>query len=207
MVTPQKNTKTVDIICIARQTSSRFPNKIFAKINGRPMIELIVGKLNKTKANIIFAIPNNTNNDELADYLKKNSINFVRGSENNVLERFSNAASYAKADYVQRFNCDNLLFDIEYMVKMHKIVNDHPSNDIFTNTQCSNHSGQSIEIIKRNLCYPIKEPSLYEQEHVFPYFYRIYKKKFELPCPAKKMFPVDEPNQLEEVVKNNLLDD
>ena len=111
---------------------------------------------------------------------------------------FSNAASYAKADYVQRFNCDNLLFDIEYMVKMHKIVNDHPSNDIFTNTQCRNHSGQSIEIIKK-FVLSIKEPSLYEQEHVFPYFYRIYK-KLELPCP-KKMFPVDEPNQLEEVSK------
>ena len=68
MVTPQKNTKTVDIICIARQTSSRFPNKIFAKINGRPMIAVIVDKLNKTKANIIFAIPQYTGK---ADYLKK----------------------------------------------------------------------------------------------------------------------------------------
>lgn len=201
----QQNTNRVDIICLARQNSSRFPNKIFAHINGRPMVDYIIDKLKQIHTNIIFAIPNSVQNNELADYLQKHSVTVFRGSENNVLERFSSAAVYSNAQYLQRFNCDNLLFDVKYMTEMHKLVQDCSKYDVYTNTHCRNHSGQSIEIVKRDLCHQISNASLYEEEHVFPYFYRACESKFHLPCPETSTFPIDEPFQLEKVIKSNLL--
>ena len=190
---------TVDIICIARQTSTRFPNKIFADIDGRPMLTIIIEKLKDTKANIVFAIPDNRQNDELDAYLSAYPFPIYRGSEDNVLERFSCATELSDAEYVQRFNCDNLLFDSGYMASTHDIVKQNPDMDLFSNTHCPNHSGQSIQIVKKSHCLQIREPDAHEQEHVFPYFCRICETQFKLPCPIEQSFPIDELSDLEKM--------
>ena len=203
---PQRSS-TIDFICVARQTSKRFPNKIFAEINGRSILSIIIEKLTISHADIIFAIPDNNQNDELHNYLIEKSISVVRGSEVNVLDRFCKASQHSDADFVQRVNCDNLLFDPNYFVKMHDIVRKHDEFKLFTNTHCANHSGQSIEIVRKDLCFSIKNPCDYEQEHIFPYFYRTCEDKFDLPCPTQEAFPIDEPADLENVIRSGCFDD
>ena len=134
--TPAKKDSTIDFICVARQTSKRFPNKIFAEIDGRPLISIIIEKLEIIQSGIIFAIPDNSENDELYNYLVGKSISVIRGSEDNVLERFCKASENSDADFVQRVNCDNLLFDTNYFVQMHDIVRKNSEFNLFTNTQC-----------------------------------------------------------------------
>ncbi|MDC0122156.1 hypothetical protein OAH99_00475 [Planktomarina sp.] len=191
-----KKDSTIDFLCVARQTSERFPNKIFAEIDGRPLISIIIEKLKIVNAGIIFAIPENNQNDKLCNYLIEKSIPVVRGSEDNVLDRFCKASQYSDADFVQRVNCDNLLFDPDYFSQMHDIVRKNSEFSLFTNTQCANHSGQSVEIVRKDLCLSISGPSLYELEHIFPYFYRTIEDQFELPCPTNDVFPIDVPSDL-----------
>ena len=64
--------KTV-IIVQARMGSSRLPDKIMKVINGKPMIELIVKRLKKSKqANeIVVATSNQPENKVLINHLKK----------------------------------------------------------------------------------------------------------------------------------------
>tara|TARA_B100000886_G_scaffold335508_1_gene292687 strand:+ start:254 stop:874 length:621 start_codon:yes stop_codon:yes gene_type:complete len=196
--------KEIDIICVARQTSSRFPNKIFAEVCGKPMIQIMLEKLYKLKANIIFAIPNNNKNNDLYNYLKSKSIYIYRGSETNVLERFTEASKHSSAFFVQRFNCDNLLFDVDYMIKMRALTKANPTYDIYTNKHCKNSSGQSIEIIVRAHCSNTCDPSAYEREHIFPYFYRMHQNIFKLQCPEQTVFPIDTRNDLNRITKTLL---
>ena len=55
----------------ARQNSSRFPNKVLKKINGKSILEIINSRLHKSKkiSDIVFAIPKN--DKELRLLLKK----------------------------------------------------------------------------------------------------------------------------------------
>lgn len=203
MELPQKSNSLIDFVCVARQTSTRFPNKIFADISGRSLLSIIIEKLNMTGAGIIFAIPDNHENDQLFNYLVDQEILVVRGSETNVLDRFCQASMKSKAQYIQRFNCDNLLFDPNYVIKVHDIVKKNKDYNIFSNTHCINHSGQSVEIVRKDLCLSLEVSSPYEQEHIFPYFYRKYEDKFLLPCPSQNAFPIDVPSDLKRVISGD----
>ena len=66
------------------------------------------------------------------------------------------------------------------------------SSDVYTNVNDSNHSGSSVEIIRKEKCVITREPTDFESEHVFPYFYS--NKNFSihrLKGPKEKVFPID----------------
>lgn len=193
----------VDIICLARQTSSRFPNKILYEVNGKTILEHIVKKLKMCDQRIIFAIPENHKNDELADKLSELSIETFRGSETNVLERFIEASKIASSKYVQRFCCDNLLFDPQYITECYSQLDD--SHNVFSNKSCTNSAGQSVEIIRKCDCEVTVPATTFEEEHVFPYFYRIFPAVKKLRCPTKKLFPIDTYEDIQRVITNKLI--
>lgn len=67
------NKKKVAVIIQARENSLRFPGKVLKKISNKTIIEIIVLRLKKCKTlnDIIVAIPENTQNKNLAKILKK----------------------------------------------------------------------------------------------------------------------------------------
>lgn len=181
----------VDIICLARQTSSRFPNKIFADLNGKSVIQTVIDRLQELQQRIIFAIPENQKNRDLKNFLIGASVEFIQGPESDVLLRFIMAADTCDSKYVQRFNCDNVDVDTTYLQRCMRLVEQAGDHDLFTNVHCTNHSGQSVEIVKRSLCKITSRPSVHEQEHVFPYFYARSSHPYRLPCPARTTIPLD----------------
>ena len=74
----------------ARLGSSRLPNKVLMEIGASTVIELIVNRLRKAASvdRIVVAIPDNNENDFLANYLTAKGIEFFRGDEHDVLSRF-----------------------------------------------------------------------------------------------------------------------
>ena len=67
------------------------------------MISLLHSRLKKIdNVNLVYAIPNNKENDELHKVLKKLKANIFRGSENDVLDRFYKAAKKFKAKNIVR---------------------------------------------------------------------------------------------------------
>ena len=99
--------KTV-IIIQARMGSSRLPNKVMKIISGKPMIELIVKRLKKSKEanDVVVATSRESENKVLIEHLKKIKTKVFIGKENDVLDRFYRAAKKFKADIIVRITAD-----------------------------------------------------------------------------------------------------
>lgn len=84
------------VFCItqARLGSSRLPQKVLKTIDGKSLIQSHVERVQQSKRvnKHILAIPNSVDDQALADYCQTQSYAYYRGSENNVLERFYQAA-------------------------------------------------------------------------------------------------------------------
>lgn len=102
------------IIIQARMSSSRFPGKMMTCLNGSmPLIEYLYERCrNSSVKNILIATSEDKSDDELYDYCKKNNISVMRGSLNNVLERYIQAAESTGADYIVRVCGDTPFVDI-----------------------------------------------------------------------------------------------
>ena len=83
-------TKLIAAIIQARLTSTRLPRKVLKEFKGMSVIEIVVERLKQSKNldEIIVAIPDNKENDDLKQLLKSKKIKFFAGSENDVLDRF-----------------------------------------------------------------------------------------------------------------------
>jgi glutamate-1-semialdehyde 2,1-aminomutase len=103
----------------ARMGSTRLPNKVMKAIGGVPMIELLLARLSRAKEvdQIVVATSVDKKNEPLASYVQKLGYLCVRGSEDDVLQRYLDAAHASNADVVVRVTGDCPLIDPE-------IVND-----------------------------------------------------------------------------------
>ena len=99
----------------ARMGSSRLPGKVMRPIQGIPMIELLLRRLSKaTLVNkIVLATSIDPANRPLADHVRELGYSVFEGSEDDVLDRFSQAAIHHEADVVIRITADCPLIDPE----------------------------------------------------------------------------------------------
>ena len=114
------------IIVQARTSSTRFPNKVLSKINGKSLIEILITRLKKIKIKnqIILATTKKKSDDSLYKLSKKLNILCFRGSEENVLNRFYLAANKYKGKIIVRITGDCPLSDpelIEKIIKFHSL--------------------------------------------------------------------------------------
>jgi len=88
-------------------TSTRFPNKIFAKFRGKRIIDHVIHNARKLGYQIVLAIPEKSDNDELEHYCYINAIDCYRDVENQVILRVLNAAKKYKFDIIIRLGADS----------------------------------------------------------------------------------------------------
>ena len=93
----------------ARCGSTRFPDKVFADINGNPLIWHSVNRLRQAKKidKIIIATTVSPKDDKIEEWCKENGVDFFRGSEENVLNRYYSASEAFPSDYVVRITADD----------------------------------------------------------------------------------------------------
>ncbi|MDC0369946.1 glycosyltransferase family protein [Pelagibacteraceae bacterium] len=161
------------IILQARLSSKRLPGKVLKKVQGIPLIEILLRRISRCKNadKIIVAIPRNRTNEKLYKFLKKKKYNIFRGNENNVLERFYYTAKKAKANIIVRLTADNPLVDplliddlIDVLIKkkMDYVTNSYPYTF---------PDGLDVEVFTFNClkkCYQ-KALSKFDKEHVTTY--------------------------------------
>lgn len=159
----------------ARCGSSRFPNKVFADLCGQPFIWHVINRLKYACSldHIVLATTINPIDDKLYNWAKENQVDVFRGSENNVLNRYYEAANYSKADIVVRITADDpfkepLLID-EAVNTLQKGKYDFVCN----NCPPSYPEGLDIEVFtKKTLDKEEKlSTSDFEREHVTQYIY------------------------------------
>ncbi len=119
--------KTLAIVQ-ARTGSSRLPAKVLKRINNTPVIELLLKRLSKSSAidKIIMATTSKKEDDSLANLVNNLGFDVFRGSVNNVLKRFYEAANSCKANYIVRITGDCPLIDVEIV---DQIINKIKSSD------------------------------------------------------------------------------
>jgi glutamate-1-semialdehyde 2,1-aminomutase len=97
----------------ARMGSTRLPNKVMKPIGGIPMIELLLSRLSKAKeiSQIVVATSIDERNQPLIAHVNQLGYACEQGSENDVLDRFVQAARTHQADVVVRITGDCPLVD------------------------------------------------------------------------------------------------
>ena len=93
--------------------SSRFPGKTMADLAGRPMLGHVVERVRKARLvdKVVVATSEQGTDDPIARFCEAESVACYRGSENDVLDRFYQAAKGSGADAVVRVTADCPLID------------------------------------------------------------------------------------------------
>jgi spore coat polysaccharide biosynthesis protein SpsF len=117
-----------NIVCIiqARVGSTRLPNKIFLDLEGKPVLAHDIERVKKSKLinKIVIASPDSAENDIIENYVKENypDTGVYRGSENDVLDRYYQAAVKFSADIIIRITSDCPLIDGKEIDKVIKAI-------------------------------------------------------------------------------------
>lgn len=105
----------ITAIIQARMSSNRLPGKVLKDIEGKPMLWHVVNRVKRSKRikKLIIATTTNKNDDVIENFCKRYNIDFYRGSENDVLDRYYRAAKLWRSDIVVRITADCPLIDYQ----------------------------------------------------------------------------------------------
>lgn len=169
------------IIIQARLGSTRLPQKMvipFYKNKG--ILETLIYRIMESNLNlpIILATTDNPKDDRLEKIALDFGINFFRGSEDNVLERFIKAAEQYEIDKIIRVCADNPFLDISALEYLNKsfmnIEVDYWCYALSNNTPTiKTHYGFWAEGVKLSALIKIKNDTTNNifLEHVTNYIY------------------------------------
>ena len=91
------------------------PSKVLLEVQNRSILEIHLNRLSKSNLidEILVATTTNPSDDKIIEILVKLGYKFFRGSEDDVLDRYYNAAIEANADIIVRITSDCPLIDPE----------------------------------------------------------------------------------------------
>jgi glutamate-1-semialdehyde 2,1-aminomutase len=157
----------------ARMGSTRLPDKVMKPIGGIPMIELLLSRLSRAKEidEIVVASSVDERNQPLVEHVRKLGFACEQGSENDVLDRFIQAARAHQADVVVRITGDCPLVDPELVdeaVRRFKTS----GVDYFSNVAPPTYpDGLDIEVCTYKALEKASQETSkpFDHEHVTPY--------------------------------------
>ena len=111
------------VVIQARTNSKRIPGKIFKKIGNTVVYKEVLrrAELVENIDKVCFAISDNQTDDFFAKELGRNGIDFIRGDEENVLNRFIKVSKKFLFDHIIRIPCDKPLIDPDIISFLTKI--------------------------------------------------------------------------------------
>ena len=166
---------SVNAIIQARCGSTRFPNKVFALIDGKPLLWHVVNRLKyATKIDdIIVATTVSEKDDKIEEWCKENNVHFFRGSEENVLNRYYSASEAYPSDYVVRITADDPFKEPKVIDAVITKLIEEGYDHVTNNLPPSFPEGLDCEAFKKSaLDRSEKEAeTAFEREHVTQYIY------------------------------------
>lgn len=166
---------SVNAIIQARCGSTRFPNKVFALIDGKPLLWHVVNRLKYvTKIDdIIVATTVSEKDDKIEEWCKENNVHCFRGSEENVLNRYYSASEAYPSDYVVRITADDPFKEPKVIDAVITKLIEEGYDHVTNNLPPSFPEGLDCEAFKKSaLDRSEKEAeTAFEREHVTQYIY------------------------------------
>lgn len=193
----------------ARMGSTRFPSKVMRHLNGEPMIQLLLERLSRAKSvdKIILATTLEASDQPLIDHVRLLGYEVYLGSEQDVLDRYYQAAVRHRPDVVIRVTGDCPLVDPE-LVDAAIAAFQKGNLDYVSNTLTPTYpDGLDVEVFSFSALEQAwgKAKNPYEREHVTPYIkfsgeFRLLNLANVEDCSSER-WTVDEPEDLE-VIRN-----
>ncbi len=169
---------TVDfrVLVQARMSSSRFPGKVLAPLNGRPLIAHVLSRICEAvpRERVVLATSEDATDDPLAAYAGDAlGVTVFRGSLGNVVGRFQACLRMHPGEWFVRICGDSPAIDPSLLSWMLERVSD--DLDLLTNVaERTFPRGESVEIVRTRtfLDWVTDELLPDEREHVTLRFYR-----------------------------------
>ena len=166
------------IIVQARMGSSRLPGKVMKKILGRPMLDQQIERLSRVSraSEIVVATSDSFGDDAVEELCKDLAVRCYRGSEDDVLSRYYEAARMMNARTVVRVTGDCPLIDPELVDQIIDEYDRHSETvDYCSNTVNRTYPrGLDTEVFSmaalERAFHEAGESS--DREHVTPYIWR-----------------------------------
>lgn len=160
----------------ARTSSSRLPRKVLKVIEGKTVLEHVIFRVKKVKNinKVILATSDRKEDDVLENIARKSGVDFFRGSLDNVLDRFYQAAKKFKIDSIVRITADCPLLDSKvakevvdfYLKNDYDYVSNANPPTFPDGLDTEIFSFKSLERAWKNAQLPS------EKEHVTPWIYK-----------------------------------
>ncbi len=172
------NHSEINCIVQARMGSSRLYGKVMAKADDEYIVfDYLINQLKHSKLiqKIIIATTTNKEDDLIVEFATKNQIEFFRGSESDVLDRYYQCAKNFSSNNILRITSDNPLTDPtvidDLIINYQKISCDYASTSLIRTypfgIEAEIFSFSSLEKTWKNAILPS------EREHVSPYMKKI----------------------------------
>jgi len=157
----------------ARMGSTRLPGKVMKLVDGIPLIQLLFERLSVSKCvdKIVLVTPKDNKNTPLVECIKELGYEVFQGSENDVLDRYYQAAKKEKATAIVRITGDCPLIDPEIVDQLIKLFYDTKVDYASNTIPPSYPDGLDVSICtfdSLKLAWEKAETS-YDREHVMPF--------------------------------------
>lgn len=165
------------VIMQARIGSTRLPSKVLKKIDGKTLLEYEIERLKDVKLADAVCVATTTEPEAQAivEICDRMGVSSYRGSTDDVLARYYEAALLMKAELIIRVTADCPVIDPEVIDQMIEAFVQENAVDYVSNTQERTYPrGLDAEIFSFAVLKEAHEKAKtsIEREHVTPYIYR-----------------------------------
>lgn len=167
----------VVVIVQARMGSTRLPGKVLMNLEGRPMLERQLERLQRARTPdaIVIATTTNSRDQPIVELATRLGIATTRGSEDDVLDRYLRAAQEHAADVIVRVTADCPLIDPDVLDTCVYVLLSDPTLDYVSNTlQRTYPRGLDVEVLTRHTletaAHEAADPA--DREHVTRFIWR-----------------------------------
>ncbi len=172
--------KTIAIVQ-ARMGSTRLPKKVMMKINGTPMIELLLKRLFHSKEldQIVLATSTDKNNTPLVKHVQHLGFDCLCGSENDVLKRYADVIKKYNAEIVVRITGDCPLIDPLLVDECIKVFKESKIDYLCNVNPPTFPDGLDIQVTSAAalLDADLNSKDVFDREHVMPFI--VNSKKYK----------------------------
>lgn len=173
------------IIIQARMTSTRLPGKVLLPLCEKPVLQVMLERLENYKNKIIVATTDDGTQNPITDLCKTLNMRYFEGSPENVLERFylcAQSQNMQDESVVVRLTSDCPLMEARLIHCMYEAFQEE-HYDYFSNVgERTFPRGMDVEMFRFKALKDAYEnaESDFEKEHVTPYFYKTHPKHFRI---------------------------
>ncbi|MFJ7970430.1 cytidylyltransferase domain-containing protein [Psychrobacillus sp. NPDC096389] len=168
---------TVLAIIQARMGSTRLPGKILKQVNGKALLAYQLERVRQSKCidRIVIATTIHQQDEQIVKFCEQHGVNYYRGSENDVLARYYQAAEQFDGDIIVRLTSDCPIIDPVIIDETIIYYKEHASEfDYVSNTiERTYPRGLDTEVFSKKALKKSYEKAILEKdrEHVTAYMY------------------------------------